>query len=84
MPHLLPQVPLDYQDPDLGRASVPLVKYPARPNSTSGPYQGMILLNSGGPGESGVEEVLEYGLAIQISLVGTPDRYSIVLPGRLR
>lgn len=65
---LIPQVPLEYQNLDRGRASVPLVKYPAQSNSTSGPYQGMILLNPGGPGASGVEEALGYGSTIQVSI----------------
>ncbi|KAK3944424.1 TAP-like protein-domain-containing protein [Diplogelasinospora grovesii] len=63
-------VPLDYQHPDLGRASVPLVKYPAQSNSTYGPFQGMILLNPGGPGASGVNEALGYASTIQ-AVVGT-------------
>ncbi|KUI67155.1 hypothetical protein VM1G_03020 [Cytospora mali] len=63
-------VPLDYHSPYLGRASVPLVKYPSQSNFTSGLYQGMILVNPGGLGASGIEEVLEYGSTIQ-AVVGT-------------
>ncbi|ROW07119.1 hypothetical protein VPNG_07359 [Cytospora leucostoma] len=63
-------VPLDYHNPHLGRASVPLVKYPSQANSTSGSYQGMILVNPGGPGASGIEEVLGYGSTIQ-AVIGT-------------
>jgi len=63
-------VPLDYQNPRLGRASVPLIKYPAVPNSPDGPYQGMILINPGGPGASGVNEARDNASTIQ-SLIGT-------------
>jgi hypothetical protein len=62
-------MPLDYQHPELGQAAVPLLKYPAQANSSFGPYQGMILLNPGGPGPSGVEQALEYGSTIQVSLL---------------
>ncbi|KAI1084143.1 TAP-like protein-domain-containing protein [Whalleya microplaca] len=63
-------VPLDYHNPDLGRASVPIIKYPAQSNSSFGPYQGIILLNPGGPGASGVSEALNNGSNIQ-AVVGT-------------
>ncbi|KAF3022556.1 hypothetical protein E8E14_012942 [Neopestalotiopsis sp. 37M] len=66
---LLP-VPLDYQNPELGRASVPLLKVPAQANSSFGQYQGMLLVNPGGPGGSGVELALGNGTLIQ-SIVGT-------------
>ena len=49
------QVPLDYGNPELGKASIPLIKYPASTNSSVGPYQGMMLINPGGPGDSGIE-----------------------------
>ncbi|KAF4636870.1 hypothetical protein G7Y89_g1204 [Cudoniella acicularis] len=58
-------VPLDYQNPHLGRASVPMVKYPAQTNSSDGPYQGQILLNPGGPGASGISEALNNANEIQ-------------------
>jgi pimeloyl-ACP methyl ester carboxylesterase len=63
-------VPLDYQNPTHGRASVPLVKYPAKSNSSDGPYQGQILLNPGGPGASGISEALDDGTLIQ-AVLGT-------------
>ncbi|KAI0133947.1 TAP-like protein-domain-containing protein [Xylariales sp. AK1849] len=63
-------VPLNYQNPNFGRASVPIVKYPAQSNSSYGPYQGMILLNPGGPGASGVNEALNNATLIQ-TVVGT-------------
>ncbi|KEY74567.1 hypothetical protein S7711_07169 [Stachybotrys chartarum IBT 7711] len=59
------QVPLDYQNTELGRAAVPLVKYAAHANSTFGEYQGMVLLNPGGPGHSGVQMALEYAPMLQ-------------------
>ncbi|CAH0056967.1 unnamed protein product [Clonostachys solani] len=61
-------VPLDYQNPELGEAVIPLVKYPAEAQSSSGAYQGMILLNPGGPGHSGVEMVLSYGSTLQAAI----------------
>ena len=63
-------MPLDYQNPSTGQASVPLVRLPAQSNSTDGPYQGMILLNPGGPGASGITEVQTSGALIQ-SVVGS-------------
>ncbi|KAJ8059894.1 hypothetical protein OCU04_011518 [Sclerotinia nivalis] len=63
-------VPLDYHNPNLSRASIPIVKLPARNNSSSGSYQGMILLNPGGPGASGVSEALNNASIIQ-AVVGT-------------
>ncbi|KAK8136470.1 hypothetical protein PG984_004410 [Apiospora sp. TS-2023a] len=59
-------VPLDYHRPDVGRASVPLIRLSAKTNSTSGPYQGMMLINPGGPGVSGVDFALEQANAIQV------------------
>ncbi|TVY25840.1 Tripeptidyl aminopeptidase [Lachnellula hyalina] len=64
------KVPLDYQNPTLGRASVPLLKVPAQANSSDGAYQGMLLLNPGGPGGSGVSEALNNGSLIQ-AILGT-------------
>ncbi|KAJ3574700.1 hypothetical protein NPX13_g4280 [Xylaria arbuscula] len=69
-------VPLDYQNPDLGRASIPLIKLPAQSNSTYGSYQGMILTNPGGPGGSGVDEVQSSGVEFYQSLTG--DNWDIV------
>ena len=34
------------------------MKYPAAQNSTQGPYQGMVLLNPGGPGGSGINQLM--------------------------
>ncbi|KAE9372919.1 hypothetical protein N431DRAFT_376208 [Stipitochalara longipes BDJ] len=47
-------VPLDYLNPQLGRASVPIIKKPA----TTTPYRGILFLNPGGPGDSGVTFLL--------------------------
>ena len=49
---------------------MPLIKYPAQANSSDGSYQGMILLNPGGPGASGVDEARNNGSFIQAA-VGT-------------
>ncbi|KAJ8129783.1 hypothetical protein O1611_g3847 [Lasiodiplodia mahajangana] len=69
-------VPLDYQTPNLGRASVPLIKLPANTTSSLGPYQGMVLINPGGPGGSAVDEVQNNGVAYYQSLTG--DNWDIV------
>ncbi|KAI0523734.1 TAP-like protein-domain-containing protein [Xylaria bambusicola] len=69
-------VPLDYQNPGLGRASIPLIKLPANSNSSSGSYQGMILTNPGGPGSSGVDEIQGNGVAFYQSLTG--DNWDII------
>ncbi|TVY85210.1 putative hydrolase [Lachnellula suecica] len=63
-------VPLDYQNPTIGRASVPMIKVPAQSNSSAGPYQGMVLVNPGGPGASGVDEALYNGTLLQ-TVIGT-------------
>ncbi|KAI0099172.1 TAP-like protein-domain-containing protein [Nemania sp. FL0031] len=69
-------VPLDYQNPTLGRASVPLIKLPANTTSPLGPYQGMVLINPGGPGGSGVDEVQNNGVAYYQSVTG--DNWDII------
>lgn len=62
-------MPLDYHKLDLGRASIPIVKYPAQSNSSLGPYQGMVLINPGGPGASGVSEALGNATILQVSTI---------------
>ncbi|KAH7378058.1 hypothetical protein BKA64DRAFT_248579 [Cadophora sp. MPI-SDFR-AT-0126] len=47
-------VPLDYLNPQLGRASVPIIKK----SSLSSCYKGILFLNPGGPGGSGVQLLL--------------------------
>jgi pimeloyl-ACP methyl ester carboxylesterase len=44
------KVPLDYTNKNVGRSSIPIIKYPA----TTLPYKGVVLTNPGGPGDSGV------------------------------
>ena len=66
----LTQVPLDYSRPRGPRASIPILKLTANPDSKNGPYQGMILTNPGGPGNSGVQSILTYGSTLQ-SVAGT-------------
>ncbi|TDZ74174.1 Tripeptidyl aminopeptidase [Colletotrichum trifolii] len=68
-------VPLSYLDPSLGRASVPLLKLPASPTSELGPYRGMILINPGGPGGSGITLARTAGALLQ-SAIGS--NYDIV------
>ncbi|KAF4778563.1 hypothetical protein HER10_EVM0007009 [Colletotrichum scovillei] len=58
-------VPLDYKNPSLGRASVPLLKIPAAAESPDGPYRGAILINPGGPGASGIELARYNGTTVQ-------------------
>ncbi|PVF98198.1 alpha/beta-hydrolase [Serendipita vermifera] len=48
------EVPLDYHDPDAGRAAIAMVRYPTKVDRNSESYKGPILCNPGGPGESGV------------------------------
>ncbi|KAH7310031.1 hypothetical protein BKA65DRAFT_414371 [Rhexocercosporidium sp. MPI-PUGE-AT-0058] len=48
-------VPLDYLNPKLGRAFVPIIKKPA----VSSNYKGIVFLNPGGPSESGVQFLLD-------------------------
>ena len=59
------QVPLDYSRPRGPGASIPILKLSADPNSKSGSYQGMILTNPGGPGNSGVQSIITYGSILQ-------------------
>lgn len=59
------QVPLDYKFPNGTQASVPLMKVPAQKNSTAAPYKGLLLSNPGGPGGSGIDEILFDGIKLQ-------------------
>ncbi|MCJ1353332.1 MAG: hypothetical protein MMC33_003317 [Icmadophila ericetorum] len=65
-----PQVPLEYSFPLGSRASIPLIKLAADPDSKNSPYKDMILTNPGGPGVSGVYSVLIYCSLLQ-SVTGT-------------
>ncbi|ATZ58189.1 hypothetical protein BCIN_16g00410 [Botrytis cinerea B05.10] len=69
-------VPLDYSKPSGTRASVPLIMIAAQNNSTDGPYQGMLLTNPGGPGNAGVDFLLEDGYSILLPVIGT--NYDVV------
>ncbi|THV50899.1 hypothetical protein BGAL_0131g00040 [Botrytis galanthina] len=69
-------VPLDYSKPNRTRASVPLIMIAAQSNSTDGEYQGMLLTNPGGPGNAGVDFILEDGYSVLLPVVGT--NYDIV------
>ncbi|TGO53047.1 hypothetical protein BOTNAR_0306g00100 [Botryotinia narcissicola] len=69
-------VPLDHSEPNGTRASVPLIMIAAQSNSTDGEYQGMLLTNPGGPGNAGVDFLLEDGYSVLLPVVGT--NYDIV------
>ncbi|KAF5871553.1 putative alpha beta-hydrolase protein [Botrytis fragariae] len=69
-------VPLDYSKPNGTRASIPLIMIAAQSNSTDGSYQGMLLTNPGGPGNAGVDFLLEDGYSVLLPVVGT--NYDIV------
>ncbi|KAH8588965.1 TAP-like protein-domain-containing protein [Bisporella sp. PMI_857] len=64
-------VALDYSKPNGTRAAIPLIKISAQINSSSSAYQGMILVNPGGPGESGVDFILREGYSDLQSVIGT-------------
>ncbi|KAJ7474215.1 TAP-like protein-domain-containing protein [Mycena latifolia] len=53
------QVPLDYAAPSKGSASIAIVRLPS--NSSNSEYRGPLLFNPGGPGENGVDAVVEFG-----------------------
>jgi pimeloyl-ACP methyl ester carboxylesterase len=68
-------VPVDYDDPDAAQASLALIRFPA-----TGEKIGSLIINPGGPGESGVEAAasLVEGLPAQVrerfDLVGFDPR----------
>lgn len=51
------KVPLDYTDPNCDELELQLLKV----NATKEPVLGSVLLNPGGPGSSGVEDVAKKG-----------------------
>lgn len=57
------KVPLNYSSPisDTNTASIAILRRQANVSSSSQEYKGPILFNPGGPGESGVDEVLRIG-----------------------
>ena len=76
----VPQVPLDYSDPDGQQAAIALVRKPALIPQRSHLYRGPILFNPGGPGGSGVALILAAGNAFstllgpQFDIVGFDPR----------
>ncbi|KAK7022930.1 hypothetical protein VNI00_016820 [Paramarasmius palmivorus] len=55
------QVPLNYSDPDGQSAAIALIRIKANVSSDSPEYRGPVLYNPGGPGGSGVDDLLVYG-----------------------
>ncbi|CAE6457439.1 unnamed protein product [Rhizoctonia solani] len=66
------EVPLDWDDPAVGKASLAVARY----NATKEPRLGTIFMNPGGPGTSGVDKLLK-GLAIIMS-EASGGQYDIV------
>ncbi|KAK1216759.1 hypothetical protein PQX77_020609, partial [Marasmius sp. AFHP31] len=62
------EVPLDYSNPEGGKAAIAMVRLPANVKADSQDYRGPILFNPGGPGGSGVDYVLTAGSAHQVVL----------------
>ncbi|KAJ8092879.1 hypothetical protein PM082_023512 [Marasmius tenuissimus] len=62
------EVPLDYHNPQRDSAAIALVRLPANVSTDSQDYRGPVLFNPGGPGESGVDYVLQFGSAHQTGL----------------
>lgn len=66
------QVPLSYTSPNGTRAYVPLIKRPA----TTTPYKGLILTNPGGPGVSGIDNIIS---AVPLGVFDpVPSNYDLV------
>ena len=71
-------MPLDYYAEPQGEPSelaIALLKVPANMSTSDPAYRGSILINPGGPGGSGVDAALAYGLAVQ-SIIG--DDFDII------
>ncbi|KAL1757021.1 Alpha/Beta hydrolase protein [Schizophyllum commune] len=62
------EVPLDWADETAGTAKLAVARYPA-----SGERRGTIFVNPGGPGGSGVEFVVGFGLNISVMTGGNYD-----------
>ncbi|KAI5891464.1 alpha/beta-hydrolase [Schizophyllum commune H4-8] len=65
------EVPLDYADETVGTAKLAVVKYPA-----TGERVGTLFVNPGGPGNSGVAFVVEYGANLSAITGGNYDLVS--------
>lgn len=59
------QVPLDYAYPQGDELAIALLKIPANISTSDPAYRGPILINPGGPGNSGVEFALGFGTLVQ-------------------
>ncbi|KAI5362847.1 Putative alpha/beta hydrolase-1, peptidase S33 tripeptidyl aminopeptidase-like protein [Septoria linicola] len=60
-------VPLDWNDSNnAGRVAIAVARLPAKVPVTDPRYGGAIIINPGGPGESGIDEVIDRGRAIQV------------------
>jgi hypothetical protein len=59
------QVPLDYTQPNRSTAAIALLRVPSALSPQDKNYRGPILVNPGGPGGSGVEQVLSLGTVFQ-------------------
>lgn len=74
------QVPLDYSEPNGTQAAIALIRRQALEPEDSPSYRGPILFNPGGPGDSGVDMVLDLGetyatiLGPQFDIVGFDPR----------
>ncbi|KAF9263844.1 hypothetical protein L218DRAFT_999311 [Marasmius fiardii PR-910] len=62
------QVPLNYSDPDGETAAIALTRLPANVSTDSPEYLGPILINPGGPGESGVDFIVDFGASLRATL----------------
>ncbi|KAH9906205.1 TAP-like protein-domain-containing protein [Xylariomycetidae sp. FL2044] len=59
-------VPMNWNDTSMSdRVAIAIIKYPAKVSVTDPRYAGPILMNPGGPGSSGVYQVLSGGPSIQ-------------------
>ena len=64
----IPQVPLDYENPQGDELAIALLKVPAHISTSDPAYRGSVLINPGGfggPGGSGVDMALQLGPTIQ-------------------
>ncbi|KAJ7683904.1 TAP-like protein-domain-containing protein [Mycena olivaceomarginata] len=64
-------VPLDYSDPSVGTAALAIIRLPA--NVSKEEHRGPVFFNPGGPGGSGVDTLVEIGLAFTTLLGNQRD-----------